>query len=623
MADPTTYDEAVVETLRKRAVQSAILIDDSFPSYNDLLVANDPAAVRADFPDVDEARRLYALMHKNRIVCDIENSVDSVDTDFIDKIRKSDLVVLDWNLKRADPNDSEDAVRLLHGLSTSPHFNLVIIYTRDDLMEVWTRAAVRLRSGWREKEAWLDGVDLGSDRDPDELIGKLDPDGRVELITDEMLRQYVLGGIKGVSGEQKLQLGLFNDHGVPRASTQRVLEAMIHRRALRAHGAPEDAGEPRAIEGEAEGSPPYLNAGSVFVCMMKKAQEPMADEAGILECLDKALVAWKPSVLQLLVSELQNELEHRSYAFDSTLMPSNLLKAGWMFHMLREYGNGEKVAVDSLVASLNARLAESIEGSIQLQLEDPNSRIMKFGRVAARLSVEAMGDISNGTEIEVVEAAAREAGLKFNDKHDIGSEVLHALNEYLSSDVFRGGHMTTGTVLCSEDGKEWWMCVTPACDMVPRMSSDGFSWHAALHPFQPVTLLKLEPSTAKQSLPEAERGTQVFASTAGKQHFLRATHAKMRQPRPITWMLEPQRIEGGKPWQRHGFVFKEMGKAAGVLAIEERKVFAVSQLRPQYAARFLHLLSSHQSRIGVDYARFGKPADEGTEDGAKGDRAAA
>ena len=617
MADPATYDDAIIETLRRRAVQSAILIDDSFPRYSDLLEATDAAAVRAEFPDVDEARRLYALMHRERIVCDVENSVGEVDSDFIEKIRKSDLVVLDWNLKRGDDTDSEDAVRLLHGLSHSPHFNLVIIYTRDELPDVWTRAAVRLRGGWREKEHWLNGIDLGDGRNPDELMQDLDPHDRYEFVTDQVLRDYVRGGIKSVSGRQDLLKDLHDRHGVPRPSAQLVLESLIHRTALGRHRAEVDGRTARSIEGDDDGSPPYLNAGSVFVCLMNKPREPDTGDLGILDCLDRALVAWKPSVLQLLVSELQNELEHRSYAFDSTLMPSNLLKAGWMFHMLREYGVGEDMAIDGLVASLNSRLAESIEQSIQVQLADPESPVMRFGRIAARMSVEAMGPLVDKSESELVKATALEARVVWHEKGDTGSEVLHALNEYLSSDGFRGGHMTTGTVLCSEDASDWWMCVTPAYDMVPRRSSDGFSWHADLHPFQPVHLLKLEPCKAKQALPEAERGTQVFVSLAGKQHFLRAIHAQLRQPRPITWMLEPDQFKGGEDWQRHGFTFKEMRKSEEVLEIRERRVFAVSQLRPQYAARFLHLLGSHQSRIGVDYARFGEPGD-GENDGGDG-----
>lgn len=626
MAELATYDEAIVETLRKRAVQSAILIDDSFPSYNDLLAANDVAAVRADFPDIDEARRLYKLMHKHRIVCDVENAVGHVDGEFIEKIRKSDLVVLDWNLRRAEPQDSEDAVRVLSGLSHSPHFNLVIIYTRDDLLKVWTRAAVRLRRGWREKEHFLDGLDLGQGRDADELVGDIDPEGTLEFVSDEVLRDYVLHGMRHICSQYQQLLKDFRElHRVPGAQTKAVLEAFIHRAAIQRHGAEADAAEPHHLEGAPAGAPPYLNAGSVFICLMKKpeqsqdGQPTQHEEPGIFDCLDAALKTWKPSVLQLLVSELQNELEHRSYAFDSSLMPSSLLKAGWMFHMLREHGaGGEGMAVDGLVASLNARLAESIEQSIQVQLADPKSELMRFGKIAARLSVEAMGDLTGKPEIEVVAAAAKEAGVAWRNEANMEFEVLHALNEYLSSDRFRGGHLTTGTVLCSADIDEWWICVTPACDMVPRKSSDAFSWHADMFPFRPVHLLKLEKSKARQALPEAERGTQVFVTVNGKQHFLRAVHAQMRQPRPLTWMLEPTGFSGDLGWQRHGFLFKELRKVGDALAIGERKAFAVSQLRPQYAARFLHLLGSHQSRIGVDYAKFGESEGENEESGKSG-----
>ncbi len=59
----------------------------------------------------------------------------------------------------------------------------------------------------------------------------------------------------------------------------------------------------------------HLVCGSVFIAFMSKAIDGKeGEEPSIFECLDRALVAWKPNLLQLLVSELQNELEQNSYA---------------------------------------------------------------------------------------------------------------------------------------------------------------------------------------------------------------------------------------------------------------------------------------------------------------------
>lgn len=614
MADPATYDEAIVETLRRRAVQSAILIDDRFPTFSDLLDADGREEVRAKYRDVDDARRLYRLMHRNQIVCDVENSVGEVDDQFLEKIRKSDLVVLDWNLNPSDDRDSEAAVRVLCGLSRSPHFNLVAIYTRDSLDDVWTRSAVRLRGGWMEKEELAEGSDLAG-ADLDEIVGELDHDGSVELVTDEMVREYVLGGITAVSNREALRRDFAARFGVSRPVGEKLLEILVHRAALKRHGATADGKPARAIEGAFAADPPFLNAGSVFVCLVSKTAEAGAEESGIFERLDQALIAWKPSVLQLLVSELQNDLDHHSYAFDHSRMPSGHLKAGWMFHMLREHGEGGDA--DGLVNAINLRLTEAIEESVRTRMSDPESNLSRFGRLTTNYAMKALGDVTGKSELELVEVASAAVGLTFSRGAGVEHKVLHALNEYLSADPFRGGHVTVGTVLCSADRTRWWMCVSPACDMVPRKPRDEFSWQSDVHPFTPMYLLKLQPGS-KNALAEAEQGTSVFVGLDGETYYLRATDQLTRQPRPVTCMLEATRFSGEEPWQKHGFVVHEMGLDGEGTRIEQTRVFAVSQLRPQYAARFQSLSGGHQSRIGVDYVTFGAKTPTGRKEGKDG-----
>lgn len=606
MVELASYDDAIVHTLRKRAVQSAILIDDSFPTYRDLLDAEDAGAVQRDWPDASSAKQLYDFLHGQRIVCDVENRIDQIDGEFLEKVRKSDLVVLDWNLRRGDETDSDDAVKVLDGLSRTPHFNLVVIYTRvPDLVSVWTRAAIRLHGGWRSKEQFADGLDL-SGFDLDELFEELDPDGSVLAVSDEMLRGYVLKGMQGVDGWKQIKHGLVQK-GLDKDVAAALVEALVHRAAINRHFAATDDSAPRRIDGRHADAPFFLTVGSVFVCLMHKS---IGDEAApsIFEWLDKALVAWRPNLLQLLVSEMQNELEQNSYAFDDALVPSGRLKAGWIYHTLREYGRGGDGALRGMAAGLNVRLAEALERMIEAELADDGSTLMRFSQEAAKLSIQNLDAFKGAQELDVAKAAAEQAGLPFHVGTD--NEIVHALNEYLSSDRFRGGHVTTGTVLCSADQKDWWLCVTPSCDMVPRKSKDVLSWQAGMHPMRPVNLLRLQDVKAKKSLAEAEKGVEVYLTVAGKPLYLRAVDTATRMPRPVTCLLEDSVLPGGQDWQRHGFVVHEPATGDDGPVLRRREVYAMAQLRPAYAARFMHLAGSHQSRIGVDYVPYGDAADE-------------
>ena len=55
-------------------------------------------------------------------------------------------------------------------------------------------------------------------------------------------------------------------------------------------------------------------------------------------------------------------------------------------------------------------------------------------------------------------------------KTDWQGKVLPTVNAFMVSDEFRGAHITTGTVLRGSDGT-YWLCASPACDLVPRASA--------------------------------------------------------------------------------------------------------------------------------------------------------
>jgi hypothetical protein len=601
MTEFATYDDVIIHTLRARAVRSAILIDDSFPSYQNLLSGEyDEAKLKRDFPDWKEAHDLYEFFHKHQIVCDVENRVRDIDDDFIEKVHKSDLVILDWNLVRGDDDNSEEAVRILKGLASTKHFNLVVVYTRmSNLASAWSRAAVHLRGGWQNKEDFF-----GSDVDSDELFEPFDDDFVVEHITEELLGRYVNGGWHGLEpGEKRALTDLISSRGVERAQCGRVAEALIHRAAVKRHGVKPGAGKPNRIEGSRYFACPYFTCGSVFVTFMCKPRVGEIPTLSIFDCLDSALKAWRPNLLQLLVSELQNELEQNSYAYDQALFPSEALKAGWLYHTLHTYaaGDGRPEALDSVVSALNSRLIEALDGTVSAQMGDSNSYLLTFGRAAARLALEGIDH--KGSAAELVRTAVRLARVSnMPDEH-----VLHALNEYLSTDRFRGGHVTTGTVLCTEDKSQWFLCVSPACDMVPREPQDEMSWHKDLYPLRPLNLLKLEACNPGSALAEAERGVQIFITLDGARHYFRAVEGTTRLPRPMTCFLGNDEVAvpgEEKSWRRHPFqVFYVRKEGKGATA-DEYALFAVAQLRPAYAARFLHLTGHHQSRIGVDFINF-------------------
>lgn len=134
------FADAVVRSLRDDAIRTAVLIDDQFPTY---LQMRGPA-LEDKFKEVGRAVNLYGFFHQRGLICDIENwrNPGEADLELIDKVRKSDLVVLDYQLGNGGPRV---ALEILRHLAVSVHFNLVVLYTNDPLSKVALSAAAAMR----------------------------------------------------------------------------------------------------------------------------------------------------------------------------------------------------------------------------------------------------------------------------------------------------------------------------------------------------------------------------------------------------------------------------------------------------------------------------------------------
>lgn len=65
------------------------------------------------------------------MICDVDNG--SVNFD-VDRIRKSDLIIVDYHL---DNNAPDKTLKPLQDLKDSDHLNMIVIYTRENLETVW------------------------------------------------------------------------------------------------------------------------------------------------------------------------------------------------------------------------------------------------------------------------------------------------------------------------------------------------------------------------------------------------------------------------------------------------------------------------------------------------------
>ena len=139
MADVSVYEQAVVDTFRRKAIRSALLIDDQFPSYEDAV-----SGEINGFAEANQALALYKHLRKDSVLCDVENNIGDLTQDVLDRFRKSDLIILDYHLQKGS-SDGDKAIQIIQGLVGTEHFNTVVVYTREpDLQKVWLEIAAGL-----------------------------------------------------------------------------------------------------------------------------------------------------------------------------------------------------------------------------------------------------------------------------------------------------------------------------------------------------------------------------------------------------------------------------------------------------------------------------------------------
>ena len=116
MAD-AAYESAVKETFETKPLRTVLMIDDEFPTFADLAHGENDTN-KKKFMQKGRAVALYEAFQKRHMICDVENVLSEVRTD---RLRKSDLIILDYHLGPSE-GDSTKAIEILRGLSSSKPF---------------------------------------------------------------------------------------------------------------------------------------------------------------------------------------------------------------------------------------------------------------------------------------------------------------------------------------------------------------------------------------------------------------------------------------------------------------------------------------------------------------------
>lgn len=541
-------------------IRFALLLDDQFPTYGQTLnPMHDPGL------EYERASGLFELCRSNGWLCDVDNQV-RVAADFHDNkhLNQSDLLILDFHLDPLDDSNPSKAIEIVQKLSKSDHFNLVAIYTSENPITVIRDIAFCLGAGRDFSIFNTDIKDVISEID-DEIFGDIE-----RSLNTRIIEAFLSNGAykHEISNQRKLlktaeipaqfHVDVVN-HICAQYFQSHIDEIVWSNRQCNNQVVGDFADDDKVK---------WLKFENVFVAVMNKQRtEPHL----LLDGLKMALYAWNPTPLQVMMVHARSVLEKAGNMSDHQVLSDPTRQAGWLLHILLTTSESERL---QSIHDLYRRLFERLIDATGPALIGLGNRLLDPGKL---------------TPVHAAKRLARATGI-----NDI--EVFHALNEHLCSEPHPNGPITTGVIFREKNRNEFWLCTTPACDLMPGRENGG-----KLAPWLPVTAAKLTLVVKEKAIAElmkaAEVGNHIFIRENGKPLVFEVIHPKSRHMTIESILLENDGIVSNQSFRGHRIC---LGQAESPV-LEAFEYAVLGRLRTAYASRLLAASGYQRSRIGVDF----------------------
>lgn len=575
-------NNALAEKAFVTPVRSVLFVDDQFPTFEELIRGE------ARRREADRAGRLVASCRARNYVCDVRNNPDNLAAIEADRVGVSDLVVLDYHLR--GEGNSDDAVNFLARLARSPHFNLAIIYTAEEnLIATRQKVAARVRG-------LSPACDAGGE------LPEVGPDERaLSANLDDYLahRPRIFASLPLLFPQDRATVGALDREGKA-ALLRRHFDAYIDRTfGQNAENVPATH-VPIAMSTSGENGH-WVQGGNLFVAIVPKARDD--DAAGdnisvLLQKLTAAIVDWSPSLIEVMMAAAAGAVLRHGFRKSEIDFADDQLCSGLVYWFLA----GDSAFGDAAQAEADADCRSRIEQLHRVIFDLLCSAAL---REAADLSEAVIRDkLAGRNPIEIAAEERVQLAKEWAKAKNIDEQkMLLAANAFLCSSAFTGKHVTTGTVFRKDATDEYWLCVSAACEMVPRKPSANNEWRLGLDPFRLVFAARLQAATPATALKSPQHGRSIFVKSGVETIALDFVGKEVIEPSVVPmFAANNAMIADGK--FRASIVTKG---AQGNLEIQAAEYRPVAQLRPDYASRLLQQTGHHFARIGVDFLKKPEP----------------
>lgn len=577
------YNSLVQQTFCENAIRSVVMIDDDFLTYSESIQAlnND---IPLDANKIDSSKRaatLESFFQAKNMICDIDNG--SVNFD-VDRIRKSDLIIVDYHL---DNNAPDKTLKLLQDLKDSDHLNMVVIYTRENLDTVWMQIASTLKGAANYNELIIEKEnELLQGYWEETVLPNLTHNGDKALTREETILF-----IKDSKCCRRVKRLIHDDAVLVEQDDKNFIAQMIAEYAVSKNAIIQSETTDNVIFGDQDGAK-WIQCGNIFLTLFHKVQDDHENDGDkIWEKLNDSLIEWSPSYYQIIKSEIQNAIESEALSFVNHLANDQFGQAGWLNEILKsDSPNIRRRNIDFVFGNLSEELYQRLKKNISLDNFIKNV-------------FDSYSDdyVSSGIDRSLEYCSSK---MKLPATNEAYNEMYHALNMNLSSKNFEDGHISTGTIFFDMTSEKWYLCVSAACDLVPAQGNEPH--HQRLSPHRLIKVLELFNASQNKALPFAEHSKYIYVMHKNNRKYLSVFEGEKTIP-VVDYMVV----------LNHGTALDDVEKniiSAVFLSNMDGNVQNVpvrlklkSQLRTGYAERYQAIASQYSSRIGVDYVSMMLP----------------
>ena len=576
-------------------IRSVLIVDDDYPTYAEILGARHGRGTTRDKTWHTElgSERIERIIRRFRertppLLVDIHDGADiSIGDDVVvaEHLHQSDLLVLDYQLEKDGQDGGMRAIEILRRLISNAHFNLVIIYTQEEIDFVFDEVRWGLinPSPGRLTEDEINDckqlLEEGEDNH-EGFSGRISKCiGSAQYFYSRLPQNETTYLRKMAKGEEPYSefKSECDKAGWDGAQKRRVLQYFLEK-------IERDRGVKTGYLSDTDGllwsesEIRWIESDSVFVAFSRKT-----DDDDLLSELQDALNDWNPRPSRLLLTKLRAEMDEHGIPAQGQALSSHHALAYWYDRLLRADNEPER---RWRIAESVSRHSDRLISGILPGVEDFAARLIEAER-------EASGD-----DIARVSREHFDVDLT-QDEPRTQAALEH--NAFVCSMEPKGWHLTTGHVFSISDDCDdvYWLCLSPACDMVPsqisRWSSGVFGEQRLR--FIAVKLLSTSDATVLKHIHSNRFVTLQFDGEVKGFSF----NDPSGDDSAPHWQVFYAENRGEFTGDDFRFQVSRIEKEKTQLISKQHEAIVVSQLRYEYALNLIQKLGVSLTRIGLDF----------------------